>query len=72
VRRITSVNTISVQLAGFRVGQIAVPDLVGHRLQSNSSRFASCVRGVKETKLHLSSVFGEQSKVDSAPVPCST
>src|SRR5262245_23898473 len=31
VRRIRSVDTISIQLTGFRIGQIAVPDLVGDR-----------------------------------------
>src|SRR5262245_33354000 len=31
VRRIRSVNTISVQLTRLRIGQIAVPDLVSYR-----------------------------------------
>src|SRR5262245_58306067 len=31
VRRVRSVNAISIQLTGLRIGQIAVPDLIGDR-----------------------------------------
>ena len=44
VRRIGSVDTISVQLAGLGVRQVAVPDLDGYRRQGDSNRFGSCCR----------------------------
>src|SRR5271165_2628065 len=69
VRRIRSVDTISVQLAGLGVRQVAVPDLVGYRRQGDSNRFGLCFRRVKKTKLNLGSVFGVQSIIDPDAVP---
>src|SRR5262249_37389515 len=69
VRRIVrTVNTITVKLPRLRIGQVAMPDLVGLFRQRNALRLLGIFNGAKETQLNLGGMFREQGEVDARPV----
>ena len=68
LRIVRAVAAIAVQQAGTRLGQVAVPDLVGVFVQRDALHFVP-TGGIEEAQLHLGRVFREQRKVDAFAIP---
>ena len=62
-------HAIAVDRARARIGQIAVPDLVGEFRQLDALDFALAVV-VEKAELDLGGVGGKQREVDPEPGPC--
>jgi hypothetical protein len=65
------VHSISIELAGTGLGQIAVPYLVSLLRQGNAMKFTPAF-GVEEAQLYSLSVFREEGKIDTFSVPSRT
>ena len=68
LRRVGAVNAVAVYGAGPRVGQEAVPHLVGVLRQLDPLDLGLAVV-VEQAQLHLGRVGGEQGEVHAAPGP---
>ena len=68
-RRIVGpMHAISVQQSRARLGQIAMPHLIGLFPQRNAMQLAP-TRFVEQTQFHLLRVLGEQREVHSFSIP---
>ena len=68
LRLVGAVHAVAVDRAGPRVGQIAVPDLVGVFGQLDALELALAVV-VEQAELDLGRVGREQREIDAEPVP---
>ena len=64
-----AVDPVSVNQARARLGQIAVPDLIGLLLDSDTVQFPAACR-VEEAELYTFCMFRKKGEVDAFAVPC--
>ncbi len=65
-------NPVAVELARHQVGEVGVPDEIGALGQRDPVRFLLLMGGIKETKLDLRRVLGEEGEVHSRAIPGGT
>src|SRR5690348_8313792 len=68
---IRTMGAIAVKQPSRRVGQIAVPDLIGV-FGHPEPGYLMPPRGLEQTKVDMLSVGREHCEVDAKPVPCRT
>ena len=66
---VRSMHAISIELARFDVGQIAMPDHVGMLWQQEPVSFLLGLRRIEQTKLDLRGVLRKNCEVDTCPIP---